>query len=84
MLKITCDLRRAILQGRIIDDLTGYPIDGADIQIVGTPYHTVTDSMGEYIIHNIPPGTYNIKCSKNGYGILSASNITLSPAALSR
>lgn len=84
LLRVTCDLRRAVLKGRIVDNISGFPIEGVDVTLVGTSYHTVSNSMGEYVIHNIPPGNYNLKYSKNGYGVISASNVTLTPYALSR
>ncbi len=83
-MRVTCDLRRAVLKGRIVDNISGFPIEGVDVTLVGTSYHTVSNSMGEYVIHNIPPGNYNLKYSKNGYGVISASNVTLTPYALSR
>lgn len=80
LLKVTCDLRRAVLKGRVIDNMTGMPIEGAEVQLVGTPYKTVSNYLGEYVIYNITPGNYNVRFFKNGYGVISASNIALTPA----
>lgn len=79
-LKTTVDLRKSVLRGRVADERTGAPLEGVTVTVVGTPYHTVTDSMGEYTIYNLDPGKYNIKFSKNGYGVLTATSVTLNPA----
>ena len=79
-MKTALDLRKSVLKGRITDEYTGYPIEGVRVNVVGTSYTAVTDSMGEYVIYNMEPGKYNITFSKNGYGNLTASSVTLRPA----
>ena len=79
-MKTTIDLRKAVLRGRVTDERTGYPLEGVKVILAGTNYTATTDSMGEYIIYNVEPGRYNVQFSKNGYGNITATSVTLSPA----
>ncbi|NCB39665.1 MAG: carboxypeptidase-like regulatory domain-containing protein, partial [Erysipelotrichia bacterium] len=79
-LKVAVDLRQGVLRGRICDERTRKPLDGVSVTVRGTRYQTVTDSMGEYVIYNMPPGTYDVKFYKNGYGELIATRVTLKAA----
>tara|TARA_B100001123_G_scaffold360694_1_gene416837 strand:+ start:2878 stop:5259 length:2382 start_codon:yes stop_codon:yes gene_type:complete len=40
--------------------LEGQPIGNALVLVVGTSFQTESDATGNYEIHNIPPGTYEI------------------------
>ena len=44
-----------------------YPIVGVSIEILELKYTTHTDPYGNYIIENIPPGTYTVVATKQGY-----------------
>ncbi|HEY9069337.1 MAG TPA: carboxypeptidase-like regulatory domain-containing protein [Candidatus Ozemobacteraceae bacterium] len=78
-LKVAIDLRLGVLRGRVTDERTGAPIVGATVKIRQRGLKTVTDSMGEYIIYNIPAGTYDMEISKNGYGTLTATRVEVAP-----
>lgn len=79
-MKTTLDLRKAVLKGRVLDERTGYPLEGVKVTVVGTSYTATTDSMGEYVIYSIEPGRYSLEFYKNGYGKITATSVTLSPA----
>jgi hypothetical protein len=79
-LKVAVDLRQGILRGRIIDERTRRPLAGVSVTVRGTKYRAETDSMGEYVIYNMPPGRYDIRFYKNGYGEMTATTVTLRPA----
>ena len=55
------------LSGTIKDALTGEPLVGANIIIVGTDLGGATDINGNYVILNISPGSYSVKISYIGY-----------------
>ncbi len=74
---VATDLRMGILKGRIIDELGKRPLSGVQVSLGNTKYTTTTNSMGEYVFYNIPPGTYDIKFKKNGYGELTATKVTV-------
>lgn len=79
-LKVAVDLRQGILRGRVTDERTRMPVSGVSVTVRGTTFHATTDSMGEYVIYNMPPGRYDLKFYKNGYGELTATTVTLKPA----
>jgi plastocyanin len=37
--------------------------------VTGTPYYGITDSHGDYTIHNVPPGTYTLRVWQERLGI---------------
>jgi len=59
------------LQGVVTDALYGSssptPVSGALVYISGTSLQAVTDSNGYYEINGIPPGTYQIVITRDGY-----------------
>lgn len=79
-LKVAVDLRMGVLRGRVSDERTRAPISGARVSIQGTRFTTLTDSMGEYRFYNVPPGEYDLKFSKNGFGEITATRITVKAA----
>lgn len=68
----------AKIKGTITDALTGDPLIGTNIAILGTSLGTSTDLNGEYIITNIPAGTHTVVFRYIGY-----KNIDLPDAKLS-
>jgi hypothetical protein len=40
----------------MIQDTTGRPVMGADVGVPGTPFQTVTDAAGQFVLANLPPG----------------------------
>jgi RNA polymerase subunit RPABC4/transcription elongation factor Spt4 len=51
----------------IVTNSDGSPIAGATVTVDGTSLATTTDGTGNYIIHNIPAGIYNITIDRGGY-----------------
>jgi hypothetical protein len=45
--------------GKLID-ATGVPLSLYDVYIPGSPFFTVTDSSGAFVIDNIPEGNYMV------------------------
>jgi len=55
------------ITGRVVDAQTGDPLPGVNIIIEGTTLGAATDVDGEYVILNVPPGTYSLVASMIGY-----------------
>ena len=55
------------IAGTVKDALTGEPLIGVNILIVGTNYGAAADMDGNYYIINIPPGIYDMKASMMGF-----------------
>lgn len=63
------------IRGQVVDDKTKEALIGANVVIVGTNYGAVTDVDGNYIILNVPPGTYSIRASFIGYQGVMINNV---------
>ncbi len=63
------------VKGKITDAETGEPLIGANVVIIHSKLGAATDISGEYVIKNIPPGTYSIKVSYVGYYSETIKNI---------
>ena len=55
------------LSGTIKDDVTGEPLVGANIIVVGTSLGAASSIDGSYYVLNISPGKYDIQVSMVGY-----------------
>jgi hypothetical protein len=55
------------IRGKIIDERTNTPLTSANVIVLGTSMGSSTDSAGEYFIHNIPEGLYEIRVSHIGH-----------------
>ncbi|MBV8517222.1 MAG: carboxypeptidase regulatory-like domain-containing protein [Acidobacteria bacterium] len=70
------DYTAASLQGRVINASTNEPLEGADVQLRSTtPSETLrasrgvaSDSNGAFTLEFVPPGTYTVTASKDGFG----------------
>jgi hypothetical protein len=63
------------IKGIVTDKESKEPLIGATVSIVGTSYGAATDIQGNYVILNVPPGTYTVTASYVGYQTISVSNI---------
>ncbi len=63
------------IAGTIIDNASGEPLVGANIQIPGTMLGAAANANGEYFIINIPPGTYELRASYMGYKTELKTNV---------
>jgi len=66
----------SVLNGNMIGKVVAYDTaglnpdnSGVKISIDGTSYSTLSDSKGRWELDNIPPGTYNISFTKEGYAM---------------
>ncbi len=61
------------IRGTARDMSTGEPLPGATVQLLGTSLGAATDLNGNYVILNVPAGTYTLKASYVGYRVLTES-----------
>lgn len=54
--------------GRVLDDETGDPIEGAGVEVVERPYLTaLTDASGSFELTGIPIQSFSLRASHSGY-----------------
>jgi outer membrane receptor protein involved in Fe transport len=63
------------IAGKITDASIGEPIPFTNVVIEGTSYGTASDFEGEFIIVNVPSGTYTIIASYLGYVKTKTTNV---------
>lgn len=56
------------LRGSVWDSDFDVPVAGATVLIVETAQGTLSSDQGSYVIENVPPGTYTVSFTKDGYG----------------
>jgi hypothetical protein len=59
--------------------LNGTPVENATISIVNENIETLTDSDGNYILYNVPPGNYELRVEYEGYNTF-VKKIYVSPS----
>jgi hypothetical protein len=59
--------RKDEIRGYVIENKTNSPILYASIRIEGTKLGALTDSLGRFCIHNVPPGEYTLDVSAVGF-----------------
>ena len=65
------------LTGKITDAATSEPVPFANVVLEGTNYGAASDLEGDYIIVNVPPGTYNVIVSYIGYVKIVTQNVKI-------
>jgi hypothetical protein len=63
------------VKGKVTDRETGEALPAANVTIVGTTLGAAADLNGEYIILNVPVGTYSLRATYIGYQAITVSNI---------
>ncbi len=63
------------IAGKVTDSKTGEGIPSAVVTIVGTTLGAAADFDGNYVIVNVPPGTYSVSVSYVGYQPVRVNNV---------
>ena len=63
------------IQGRVTSAGTGNAIAGVNVVVKGTTKGAAADFEGKYVIAEIPPGTYTLKFSAVGYGVVEKTDV---------
>src|SRR5213592_815986 len=68
------------ISGKVTDTKTSTPIVGAIIKVDGTNLGAESDATGDYVILNVPVGTYTVRCTYLGYESLVQTDVRVSAA----
>ncbi len=66
LLEVTVTVLNGTITGRVVDAITGDPIEGAVVRVEDIGVENTTDGNGYYWI-TLPPGTYNVTASAENY-----------------
>lgn len=61
------------LTGTVVDDVSTNGISGAIVEIENSSKTQITNSTGTFIFDNLAAGSYNLKVTKDGYEVYTAS-----------
>lgn len=67
---------RAELSGSVRDS-AGSPVPGARIRLLGTPYLSLTNDVGQYRFTGVPAGRYLIQATRLGFAPSEPDTVTL-------
>src|SRR5437867_1486252 len=84
--------RTGSVRGTVTDAVTGRPVDGAQVTVVGTEIGTLTNAAGQFQF-NVQPGSITLRTRRVGYGSMNkavtvtagdgaTADFALSPAAV--
>lgn len=69
-----------IIQGTVRDDTTGNPLPAVNVLLVGTPYGTMTNTEGFYLLRNIPAGEHVVQFKYVGYREVLMEEVVVLPS----
>ena len=64
--------------GTVTDASSGSPLPGVNIVLAGTNYGASTDTDGNFLILNLPPGDYDVEVSMLGYQTILKKGVKVS------
>jgi TonB-linked SusC/RagA family outer membrane protein len=56
-----------LIRGAVTDSASQQPVVGAQVQVVGTPRGTLTDSDGRYTLSGVPAGAIHLRAQRIGF-----------------
>ncbi len=65
------------LAGKVLDKSTGNPLPGANVIIVNSHFGSASNEKGQFLVNNIPAGTFTVKATMMGYNTLIIEKVTI-------
>src|SRR4029079_7688993 len=69
------------IAGTVVDKKTGRALAFVNIAVPEAKTGALSDSKGEFLIGNVPPGTYTLRAQFTGYGAESVAGVTVTAGA---
>lgn len=76
--------RTGVITGTVTDSLSGEPLPGVNVVIVGTTQGASTDAAGSYTIPNVDPGIYDVQASFVGYAAATEEGVEVADGETTR
>ena len=73
----TIQAQTGTIRGTITDAKTNEPLIGASVLIAGTTHGAAADLDGNYVIQNVPSGTYSLVVSYVAYESVTRTGVVL-------
>ncbi|MGE5802184.1 MAG: YfbK domain-containing protein, partial [Gemmatimonadota bacterium] len=70
------------ISGHVRDAISGSPVVGANVVVVGTSLGTITNDSGYYVIRQIPTGTHQLTARFIGYAPVTVSGVRVTANAV--
>jgi hypothetical protein len=86
--QLPTDTVRVTIHGRVVDAVTGFGVEGAQVRFADTDFNTLSSSLGEFTLPGVLRGAYVIEVAAFGYKVRRSSirvirpgevNLTLEP-----
>ncbi|GMQ82869.1 MAG: VWA domain-containing protein [Rhodothermia bacterium] len=61
------EVKNGTIYGIVSNSISGQPLSGATVIVIGTTLGSIADVNGKYKITNVPVGTYDLQSSNAGY-----------------
>jgi hypothetical protein len=61
---------RGSVVGIVLDDLSGKPVAGAQVTLIGTDLRATVNEAGEFMFPNVPAGSVSVRIERPGYAAL--------------
>ena len=68
------------IKGKIYDQANHEPIMGVTVTVVNTSLGAISDSGGNFMVPDIPPGYYNLRFSRMGYKVILKNRVLVRSA----
>ena len=68
------------IRGVVVDNISRAPLQGATVSANEGSLRTLTDSLGEFTLHDVPVGRFSVTCSYVGYQPYSSDRFIASAA----
>jgi hypothetical protein len=66
-----------VLAGRVVDELTGRPVAGATVEVIGLDLRTVADAAGRFVLDAVPVGLQRVLVRAIGYAAATRANLAI-------
>ena len=70
------------ISGHVRDAISGGPVVGANVVVVGTSLGTITNDSGYYVIRQVPIGTHQLTARFIGYAPVTVSGVRVTANAV--